>query len=140
MSGLSKHLRRLSNSVPALKIQIVTEVIAVEAAQFHEENFRARKWTDRGTRWKARKDGDTSRALLVKTGRLRRTATHGRIKNDTVAFVMPTYGKVHNEGLKAGRGEGFFMPRRQFVGKSRILKNRFDRKTKLIIKRHLKRL
>ena len=26
------------------------------------------------------------------------------------------YGAVHNEGLKAGRGAGFTMPRRQFIG------------------------
>jgi phage gpG-like protein len=26
------------------------------------------------------------------------------------------YGRVHNEGLRAGRGGGFVMPRRQFIG------------------------
>lgn len=26
------------------------------------------------------------------------------------------YGRVHNEGLKAGRGAGFTMPKRQFMG------------------------
>ena len=26
------------------------------------------------------------------------------------------YGRVHNEGLRAGRGKGFTMPRRQFMG------------------------
>ena len=26
------------------------------------------------------------------------------------------YGAVHNEGLKAGRGTGFIMPRRRFMG------------------------
>jgi phage gpG-like protein len=26
------------------------------------------------------------------------------------------YAKVHNEGLRAGRGAGFTMPRRQFMG------------------------
>ena len=28
------------------------------------------------------------------------------------------YGRVHNEGLRAGRGAGFTMPRRQFMGES----------------------
>jgi phage gpG-like protein len=26
------------------------------------------------------------------------------------------YGRVHNEGLRAGRGKGFKMPKRQFIG------------------------
>ena len=28
------------------------------------------------------------------------------------------YAVVHNEGLKAGRGKGFIMPKRQFIGES----------------------
>ena len=31
------------------------------------------------------------------------------------------YARVHNEGLRAGRGKGFTMPRRQFMGESREL-------------------
>lgn len=28
------------------------------------------------------------------------------------------YGAVHNEGLRAGRGKGFVMPKRQFIGRT----------------------
>jgi len=31
---------------------------------------------------------------------------------------LAEYAKVHNEGLRAGRGKGFVMPKRQFIGKS----------------------
>ena len=31
------------------------------------------------------------------------------------------YAAVHNEGLRAGRGKGFQMPRRQFIGESKEL-------------------
>lgn len=31
------------------------------------------------------------------------------------------YAAVHNEGLKAGRGKGFTMPKRQFIGDSKEL-------------------
>lgn len=34
------------------------------------------------------------------------------------------YGAVHNEGLKAGRGGGFIMPKRQFMGKTDRLDKR----------------
>jgi phage gpG-like protein len=32
------------------------------------------------------------------------------------------YGRVHNEGLRAGRGDGFIMPKRQFAGEHPILR------------------
>lgn len=34
------------------------------------------------------------------------------------------YGEVHNEGLKAGRGSGFTMPKRQFIGSTSQLRSK----------------
>jgi len=36
--------------------------------------------------------------------------------------VPVKYAKVHNEGLQAGRGAGFKMPKRQFMGNSKELR------------------
>lgn len=140
MSSLSQQLSTLRRSIPQLKREVAQKVIAVEAARFHNENFRAQAWTETGSSWKPRKDQDTTRSLLVKTGRLRRAATSGRTRGNKVSFVMPIYGKVHNEGMRAGRGGGFRMPRRQFAGLSSKLKNRMKYKTALLIKRRLNRL
>lgn len=42
-----------------------------------------------------------------------------------VKIVNPVhYAAVHNEGLKAGRGKGFMMPKRQFIGQSAELDNK----------------
>jgi len=42
--------------------------------------------------------------------------------NAQVKIINPVeYAAVHNEGLKAGRGKGFTMPKRQFIGKSHEL-------------------
>lgn len=38
----------------------------------------------------------------------------------TIVSTLP-YASVHNEGLHAGRGKGFTMPRRQFMGDSEPL-------------------
>jgi len=140
MSGLSMQLRRLRRSIPQLKNEIAQKVIAVEAGKFHNENFRSQAWTETGSSWQPRRDKDTTRSLLVKSGRLRRSATSGRTRGGIVDFVMPIYGKVHNDGMRAGRGGGFRMPRRQFAGQSSKLKNRFKRKAELIIKRRMNRL
>jgi phage gpG-like protein len=39
------------------------------------------------------------------------------ILTEAVAFSgRKPYARVHNEGLRAGRGNGFIMPKRQFIG------------------------
>lgn len=69
----------------------------------------------------------TSRKILTgDTGDLGRSIEIMEAKNGTVTiWTNPTtfsskepYGRVHNEGLRAGRGEGFNMPRRQFIGEN----------------------
>lgn len=45
-----------------------------------------------------------------------------RVSNGEVVIENRVpYAAVHNEGLRAGRGKGFQMPRRQFIGKSKEL-------------------
>ena len=142
--NLKGHLARIRKTMPQLNAELAKKVIAVEAAAFHDENFKNQSWE--GASWKAREDGDTSRGLLVglrnadnndKTEkRLRDGATAGVTRNNIVDFIMPIYGEVHNEGLKAGRGSGFIMPKRQFAGQSKVLKSRFKKKAiQLITKR-----
>lgn len=135
--SLAGELRRLRRTIPRLEAEVAAKVIAVEASRDHQENFRARNFAGRN-RWPGRKKPDTTRALLVKTGRLRRAATSGRSSGNQASFVMPLYGKVHNEGLRSGRGSGFTMPRRQFAGRNQRLEARIRLKAGTLINRHLK--
>jgi phage gpG-like protein len=65
-----------------------------------------------------------SKILTGATGDLGRSITYKLEDNGTVIiFTDPSsfgskepYGRVHNEGLRAGRGSGFTMPKRQFIG------------------------
>lgn len=43
----------------------------------------------------------------------------------TISNEVP-YARVHNEGLRAGRGRGFKMPKRQFIGESRELTKKVE--------------
>jgi hypothetical protein len=122
------------------------------AAQFHQENFRREAYQGSASSqlWPARKDGSTDRALLVgdgggrknrnAPGRLRRAMLSPRTRGSDTEFVAPIYAKVHNYGLRAGRGRGFVMPRRQFAGPSRVLKARFHRKASSLITNQLNRI
>ncbi len=143
----SDYFRRMQNNMNGLKQHIVQDVIAVEAAAFHAKNFRDEGFTDTSLKkWPARKKKDKTgqqRALLVgethTKGTLKGHALMGRVKQGAVEFIFPLdYEKVHNEGGRAGRGAGFQMPQRQFVGDSAYLRKRFEAKAAQLITQHLK--
>lgn len=117
------------------------------AKNFFVENFRKQGFDDKTVqRWKPRKRttyrtksgrivNDTTRAILVKTGDLRRSII--RVPNRAAMSVKIQtdliYAKVHNDGLRAGRGKGFIMPKRQFIGDSYNL----NEKVKAVIVKRL---
>lgn len=71
----------------------------------------------------------TRKILTGDTGDLGRSIEIREAANGTVTiWTNPSafgskqpYGRVHNEGLHAGRGSGFTMPRRQFMGEHQEL-------------------
>lgn len=139
----SEFFRALANEFPRLENQIVRDVVAVEAERFHAKNFRDEGFTDVALdKWAPRKKADKRkgrRALLVQTGTLKGHALKGRTRKGAVEFVFPLeYERVHNEGLRAGRGAGFDMPQRQFVGESEYLKQQIERKARKLIERFVK--
>jgi phage gpG-like protein len=90
-------------------------------------------------KWKKRKRGskrNIGRAVLTNTGRLRRSLTKKKTGNYTVLISTNVdYAQVHNEGLRSGRGKGFKMPKRQFVGYSQRLRDNLKQKFDLRIKK-----
>lgn len=71
-----------------------------------------------GNKWKARKDNDSSRKLLVKTGRMRQDIriTERGINHRRIGTSVP-YAKYHNEGTNR-------LPQRKFIGNSKWLYRR----------------
>lgn len=80
--------------------------------------------------------GDLGRSIEIKSVQ----------KGQVVIWTAPNafeskepYGRVHNEGLRAGRGKGFVMPKRQFMGESEQLNtliiSELERKLKQIASR-----
>lgn len=99
------------------------------------EDRTVEKWPDR-----KKKDKRAGRAILVKTGDLRRSIRRETLSKAKLEVVIATdlpYAKIHNEG-----GDGmawgkhpFKMPKRQFIGHSfklnqrvkKIITNRLDK-------------
>lgn len=87
-------------------------------------------------KWKPRKRdsrlerGKPNRAILVKSGRLRRSLRRQKLgKYGVVILTDVPYAKIHNDGLM-GRAWGkypFKMPKRQFMGPSRIMNDKISR-------------
>lgn len=101
------------------------EHIKDKAQQLVDKSFDQERFQDkRSSKWKQRKNDKDARtdrrALLVNAGKLIE-ATEAEVRGkDTVAIVIndpeaSVYGRVHNEGLHAGKGKGFKMPQRQFM-------------------------
>jgi phage gpG-like protein len=95
---------------------------------FQEEGFFGDRWREVKRRQdnKGSKKAWARRKILTgATGDLGRSI-HYRVQKDgkAIIFTEPSdfthskepYGRVHNEGLRAGRGSGFTMPKRQFIG------------------------
>lgn len=62
-----------------------------------------------------------------------------RVSNGEVVIENRVpYAAVHNEGLRAGRGKGFQMPRRQFIGKSKELTAEIEKMIETELKNILK--
>lgn len=101
------------------------------------------KWQPRkSTRYRQRSGkivDDTTRGILIGKGtanlrKLRRV----NIDRYTVAIknnqATDKYARVHNDGLRAGRGKGFMMPKRQFMGNSAVMSRKIRTKLNSIIK------
>jgi phage gpG-like protein len=137
----SEYFRKMQASMNALKTKLI-DVVEVETENFNMSNFENEGFRgDSFQAWTPRKDKTNDRKILVRTGDLKKAATTAQRTSGGIAFVMnQPYARVHNEGLKAGRGKGFTMPKRQFIGQSRVLDDLIRRKFGTVINRHLNNL
>ena len=91
------------NGLKAKYKQTVTRLpmlLGATAVEYVHGNFRAQGFVNKGTeKWKARKITDEGRAILVKTGRLRRDVrVRGTGANYVIVGTSLPYASIHNEG------------------------------------------
>ena len=118
------------------------EIVAVEGVNFFKSSFDNQgfkdqvlvKWKDRkAPKYKSKKRKRSS--LILYSSASDRKGTHlkdsirARTGAGRIIFLTDKiYAQVHNEGGRAGRGRGFTMPKRQFMGQSRALDIRIRHK------------
>ncbi len=128
---LRDHLAKFKAELPRM-----TDVMLTVAQNHSTENFAKQGFDDIGVqKWEPRKrtrTRDIGKAILVQTGRLRRSLRKKRLNAlSGVLFSPLPYAKRHNEGLDR-------MPKRQFVGNSRNMVKKIERALELKINRIFK--
>jgi phage gpG-like protein len=100
----------------------VPRIVGTTAVEFFKENFRRQGFVDQGLEaWPPRQDGNNDRALLIKSGRLRRSIRVLRANRNAVQVgTNVPYAKYHNQGTQ-------HLPQRQFIGRSAGLRKRLAR-------------
>jgi phage gpG-like protein len=132
---------KIRNKIKQLDMELTkaTSAMGILAKNHFTKSFANQGFTNEHLEaWKQRKASSRkqrSRAILVQTGRLRRSINSRRSGKFqvTISTDVP-YAKVHNEGGRSGRGRGFQMPKRQFIGDSKILNRQIETKINQKIK------
>lgn len=100
-------------------------IIGREAVSYFKKNFQTESWGRK--KWKEVKRREnpwtrgaarTRKILTGKTADLGRSIQYTADSGKATIHSDLIYAAVHNWGLKAGRGAGFTMPQRQFIGES----------------------
>lgn len=126
---LSRDLQKMKKDIDRLLHKELPEETESKLGEIVTESFRQEKYIDvKGRKWKTRKGErkvkqKNRKNILVSEGDLfaspqtfsKRGAAGVRIADDGKKNGVLTYGPVHNEGKRAGKGKGFKMPKRQFM-------------------------
>jgi phage gpG-like protein len=103
---------------------------------FRNQGFNGQRWQEVKRRSNPSKSKPRTQAILQGkgSGKLRKDVANsvqsGR-RNSNLSYTLVVeneYARVHNEGLKAGRGKGFIMPKRQFIGNTQRLNDKLLKK------------
>jgi len=129
LNGLQKQYGQYyDTNAPTIAAKVAVDYFK---KSFQNEAWGRKKWKDvkRRTGGWAKGAATTRKILTGETGDLGRSIEQDRSRTgngqatvwtnpSTFANSSKIYAAVHNEGLKAGRGAGFTMPKRQFMGEA----------------------
>ncbi|MDY0324492.1 MAG: phage virion morphogenesis protein [Candidatus Carbobacillus sp.] len=124
----ASEIKRNSKQLEHLMNVQLPKIIGREAVKHFKKNFQTQSW--KRTKWtevkrrqdwtrqyKYSKPAARSRKILTgSTGDLGRSIQYSTETGKVTIHSDLIYAAVHNYGLRAGRGSGFTMPQRQFIG------------------------
>ena len=116
------NMDRIKTTLPRV---LANETKKYFVGEFKKQQWDGKRWLDPKRKQKTTGSSRNKSATLVQSGTLRRAVINS-LQQDTFKLIHfevkdVAYAKVHNEGLRAGRGIGFQMPKRQFMGQTKKL-------------------
>jgi len=102
--------------------------IGATAVEHFKENFQQEGFVNNGLKkWQKRKhEKTTDREVLTVSSDLGSSIDYRTENGKVIVESDLPYAEVHNEGLRSGRGKGFTMPKRQFIGESKELTEKIE--------------
>lgn len=115
-------------------MQQVAELAAATGVSYFKGSFRRKGFA--GKAWpQAQSDRAGKRrrgSLMVDSAALMNSVRAAEVAPERVVWAAGNdkvpYAEVHNEGGRAGRGKGFDMPQRQFMGEAEELESQLTRR------------
>ena len=116
------NMDRIKTTLPRV---LANETKNYFVGEFNKQQWDGKRWLDPKRKQKTTGSSRNQSATLVQSGTLRRAVINS-LQQATFKLIHfevkdVAYAKVHNEGLRAGRGIGFQMPKRQFMGQTKKL-------------------
>ena len=116
------NMDRIKTTLPRV---LANETKNYFVGEFNKQQWDGKRWLDPKRKQKTTGSSRNKSATLVQSGTLRRAVINS-LQQATFKLIHfevkdVAYAKVHNEGLRAGRGIGFQMPKRQFMGQTKKL-------------------
>ncbi len=114
----------------AIPIKMAEAMEAHTKDNFHKSGFLnggLKQWKPSKRIGKAKGPAGSRKTLFGETKNLYNSTHHRTQEGTAIVYNDCPYAEVHNEGLHAGRGAGFTMPRRQFIGDSKELTEKTDK-------------
>ncbi len=116
---LAQEIKESSGAFLTLLKKRLPEKVAVVLEKSIHDSFDKEAYQDgKSNKWKERKETVTpDRKILIGkgSGKMHRSIEVEHSESEVRAMSDVEYFNVHNEGLKAGRGAGFTMPKRQMA-------------------------
>ncbi len=119
-------LTKVYDDVGVIAVSHVKKAFQDEA--YSDKSDKDMEWPEVKRRQGKGKGAAAIRKILTGgTGDLGRSIKYKKEGRKLLIVSDKVYAKVHNEGLEAGRKSArFTMPKRQFIGKSKILKEKIQ--------------
>ncbi|SEA70223.1 Phage virion morphogenesis family protein [Alistipes timonensis JC136] len=120
-------------------MQEVANLAAATGVSYFKGAFRSKAFD--GKAWPRAKVDEAGKrrrgSLMVQSAALMNSVRTAEATPDRVVWAAGNekvpYAQVHNEGGRAGRGAGFDMPKRQFMGEAEELEEQIGRRINIFL-------